>query len=470
MGHESDMSDVIVVGAGISGLLCARDLLKQGFRVRVLEASERVGGRTYSVHFGDQRLDLGGQWIAPKQQQPQIRELIEDLGLEVHPQHYAGKRILDLHCLPGPLQYSSDIPSGIGLGGLLMVQLTLWFCTLRARLSVGSGAPMDVTGKFARLDQQSTGEVLGKLVGNSGAGATRALVTAMVRGVFGCEPEELSWLHFLHYVACAGGVERLLKINHGFQESTVKGGAQQISEGLAEQVLALGGTVDFKQPVTSVVCHQDSVELHCKDAKFRCSRCVFAMPPVRLGDIHFTPQLPASRAALHGSNFIGCIIKSVFRYERPFWRLQGFSGEVVAEATDEEPCFNCYDHCLGDRYFLVCFMNGAPAQRWSQRSEEERRAVLLQQLTKWFGAEAKEALEYIEKDWAADEFTKGCPVGCYPPNTLAPHMQALRTPCGLLYWAGTEAAERCQGFMEGAVDAAQRVVKEVSQSLAAAKL
>lgn len=329
---------------------------------------------------------------------------------------------------------------------------------------------MDVTGKFARLDQQSTGEVLGKLVGNSGAGATRALVTAMVRGVFGCEPEELSWLHFLHYVACAGGVERLLKINHGFQESTVKGGAQQISEGLAEQVLALGGMVDFKQPVTSVVCHQDSVELHCKDAKFRCSRCVFAMPPVRLGDIHFTPQLPASRAALHGSNFIGCIIKSVFRYERPFWRLQGFSGEVVAEATDEEPCFNCYDHCLGDRYFLVCFMNGAPAQTWSQRSEEERRAVLLQQLTKWFGAEAKEALEYIEKDWAADEFTKGCPVGCYPPNTLAPHMQALRTPCGLLYWAGTEAAERCQGFMEGAVDAAQRVVKEVSQSLAAAKL
>eukprot|EP00435_Cladocopium_sp_Y103_P053992 s419_g17.t1 len=235
-----DEPDVIVVGAGISGLLCARDLLKQGFRVRVLEASERVGGRTYSVHFGDQRLDLGGQWIAPKQQQPQIRELIEDLGLELHPQHYAGKRILDLHCLPGPLQYSSDIPSGIGLGGLLMVQLTLWFCTLRARLSVGSGAERDATGHFARLDQQSTGEVLGNLVGNSGAGATRALVTAMVRGVFGCEPEELSWLHFLHYVACAGGVERLLKINNGFQESTVKGGAQQICEKLAEQVLALG--------------------------------------------------------------------------------------------------------------------------------------------------------------------------------------------------------------------------------------
>eukprot|EP00435_Cladocopium_sp_Y103_P057784 s419_g20.t1 len=230
------------------------------------------------------------------------------------------------------------------------------------------------------------------------------------------------------------------------------------------------GKVDFKQLVTSAASHQDSVELHCNDAKFRCSRCVFAMPPVRLGDIHFTPQLPASRTALHGSNFIGCIIKSVFRYERPFWRLQGFSGEVVAEATDEAPCFNCYDHCLGDRYFLVCFMNGAPAQTWSQRSQEERRAVLLQQLTKWFGPEAKEALEYIEKDWAADEFTKGCPVGCYPPNTLAPHMQALRTPCGVFHWAGTEAAERCQGFMEGAVDAAKRAVKEVTQSLAAASL
>eukprot|EP00434_Breviolum_minutum_P046455 symbB.v1.2.042037.t1/scaffold8456.1/size6268/1 len=50
-------SDVVVVGAGISGLVCARDLLRQGFTVRVLEASDRVGGRTYSVNFGDQRED-----------------------------------------------------------------------------------------------------------------------------------------------------------------------------------------------------------------------------------------------------------------------------------------------------------------------------------------------------------------------------------------------------------------------------
>eukprot|EP00434_Breviolum_minutum_P037359 symbB.v1.2.033123.t1/scaffold4070.1/size45258/2 len=185
------------------------------------------------------------------------------------------------------------------------------------------------------------------------------------------------------------------------------------------------------------------------------------MPPVRLGDICFEPELPSSRAALHHSSFFGCIIKAVFRYQTPFWRLEGFSGEVVAEATDEEPCFNCYDHCLGDSYFLVCFINGAPGRLWSTRSQEERRAVMLKQLIKWFGPEAQDPIDYVEKDWVADEFTGGCPVGCYPPKTFAPHMEALREPCGRLHWAGTEAAERCIGFMEGAVDSAKRAVREV---------
>ncbi|CAJ1395661.1 unnamed protein product [Effrenium voratum] len=229
------------------------------------------------------------------------------------------------------------------------------------------------------------------------------------------------------------------------------------------------GKLEFGARVTHVKTSEGSVEVRGSGSTTRCSRLVCALPPANLKAVTFEPPLPSSRQALHEANFIGCIIKSVIRYGQPFWRNKGFSGEVVAESTAEEPVFNCYDHCIGDSHFLVCFMNGAPAKLWSSRSQAERKEVVLKQLTKWFGQEANEPLEFLEKDWVADEFTTGCPVGCYPPNTLAPHMQALREPCGLIHWAGTESADSCQGFMDGAVQAAQRCAREVIAALEAAR-
>merc|ERR1712232_545598 len=192
---------------------------------------------------------------------------------------------------------------------------------------------------------------------------------------------------------------------------------------------------------------------------------IFAAPPARLETIKFQPPLPKARQELQSSQFIGCIIKSIAIYRRPFWRDSGFSGEVVAESDeDTNPCFNAYDHCVDGKAMLVCFINGACAKAWSNRSDEERKAAVLRQLVKWFGDEARNPVDYLEKNWVVDEFTGGCPIGCFPPGKLAQHMDALRTPCGRIHWAGTEAAEQCQGFMDGAVQSGQRAAKEVLQA------
>jgi len=468
VGASSDV--FCVVGGGISGLVCARELLRRCKRkceVVVLEAAGRVGGRTLSQEVAGARIDLGGQWVARERQQPHIRALLRELGLGVHAQHYQGLRVLDLKSREAPLTYSTDIPTGLGIGGLFAAQAALTWSCLKASTAVGRTIPERVPDRLHRLDKQNAEEALNRVVGNAGQGGAHALVVAMVRGVFGVEPHELSCLHYLRYVACAGGAERLVKVRGGFQEYTIDGGAQQVSECLAKQVIELGGRIELNCRITAVHAHKhdgtlSGYVLHTADSRsFTVSRVVFAVPPYSLKDVAFEPALPTARSLLQRDCFVGCIIKSVAVYEHAFWREKGFSGEVVAEADeDEAPCFNCYDHCINQTAMLVCFINGAPARAWSKRTAEHRKQAVLKQLAKWFGQEALHPKAYVEKDWVTDEFTGGCPVGCWPPGQLAPHLSTLQAPLGRMHWAGTETADRCQGFMDGAVSAGKRAAME----------
>src|SRR5262245_26410623 len=86
-------ADVILVGAGVSGLCAARRLREAGKRVLVLEARDRLGGRVETRQLADGTpVDLGGQWIGPKQDR--VAKLARDLGITTYKQHTEGTNIL----------------------------------------------------------------------------------------------------------------------------------------------------------------------------------------------------------------------------------------------------------------------------------------------------------------------------------------------------------------------------------------
>src|ERR1700691_1642410 len=89
---ETQTADVVIVGAGVAGLTAARELTKRNVGCLVLEARDRVGGRTLSQKVGRDWLDLGGQWIGPTQDR--LAALARELGIATFPQHHEGTKLL----------------------------------------------------------------------------------------------------------------------------------------------------------------------------------------------------------------------------------------------------------------------------------------------------------------------------------------------------------------------------------------
>lgn len=471
-----------------------------------------MGGRTYSTKTSSgSTIDLGGQWIGAKQDA--ALHVIRELGCTLHPQHAVGKRVLQLS---GSIRTYTGLIPNASLSVLIDAQLTLLLISmLRALLWL---LP---SGSFlARWCDSSTVAGLTRRVMWTVGG--RALVRVVVQGLFGCEPEDLSVLAFCRYVGASGGVEAMTEIGPGtLQCWTVVGGTQQLSERLLARAggrvhVALGHKVlSLKREEEGVVGGGGVVRVTCANgAVFTADVVVLAIPPTLANNITFVPELDAARCALMAGAKMGGIIKSIAVYEEAFWRADGFSGEAIADTSEpgSGPVFNSFDNCLPvwgvglDTTLrlptstgsaaglpvtalpptaltptLVLFINGSKAAEWSARPAEERKSAVLGQLARWYGPRALHPREYIEKDWVADEHTRGCPIASYPaavlsayglPRRLAePSWPEASAPGGgqilhRLHWAGTETAEVGTGFIDGAIRAGWAAAEGVGRELA----
>jgi len=444
-------TDVIVIGGGISGLIAARDIAAAGHSVRVLEARERVGGRTHSqpvdAETGRFWVDLGGQWLGPSQ--ARMASLVSGFGLETFPTYTDGRKILELRGKVS--RYSGTIPRLSPLK-LASVQLGL-NAVRRAANKTDPAAPWDIADALA-LDGRTV-ETFKRAKVRSGA--ARSLVDAAVRGVFGAEPSEISLLYFLSYVQGGGGLMNLIETEDGAQATRFVKGAQLVAERLAHD---LGDAVLTQAPVREVVQRGDQVDVHTGSRAFRSRYVIVAMAPAMAGRIAFSPTLPPDRDELYRRFGMGATTKMHLVYPEPFWRGDGLSGEVVAPDGPVDLVWDNSPHDASSGV-LLAFIVGDKARRLAHSPAEERRRIVVERLTRWFGPRAAQPAHVLEKDWTSDPWSRGCPTGLLPPGVLATFGRELRAPFGRIHWAGTETARGWAGYMEGAVEAGERAAVEV---------
>lgn len=411
------MLDAIIVGAGLSGLVCARRLVDAGARVVVLEARDRVGGRLYTGRIADAAVDLGGQWVTAGQ--PRVIELAGALGVRLAPHERAGRTILDERA---------------GRFAQLVAAVAQW--RAMRRIEHLMRADRD------DLDRTSLDDYLAHAIGNATA---RARIRLHAELVFAADPAALSLLHYLRTMRATDGFSP-----RGTSEARFVGGAQQLALALGDQ---LGDRVHVNEPVAHVAQDASGVTVD----GYRARRAVLAVPPPLVR--RMTIELPPAARAYVDAAFGGPVVKCFAAYERAAWRDRGLSGESYRPSGAVRATVELVD-ARGGPAVLLAFIVGREAARWSSRDPGERRAEVL---AAFAPLTDEPPLDYLERDWGSDPWAAGCVPGL-PPGALASGAR-WREPIGRVHVAGTETAVAWPGYMEGAIEAGERAAAEVLAAL-----
>jgi monoamine oxidase len=156
---------------------------------------------------------------------------------------------------------------------------------------------------------------------------------------------------------------------------------------------------------------------------------------------------------------MGAVIKCFAVYDEPFWRSAGLSGSAV---SSQGPLTLTVDNSppAGRPGILVGFLEGRAARELGRVGEARRREAVLANLARMFGPRAARPELYLDKNWADEEWSRGCYEGYTPPGVLTAFGPALREPIGPLHWAGTETATRWNGYIDGALQSGERAARE----------
>jgi monoamine oxidase len=442
--------DYCVVGAGFAGLTAALRLKQAGRSVALLEARDRVGGRTFTVTRDDGTwIDRGGAWVGPGQDR--IYALMKEFGVPEYKQHHDGDAMMIVdgkkHRYGGTIPWTMSPWAVTNLGvGLLAID--------KMCKSIPREAPWEAK-QAAEWDRISVGEWIAQ---NTMSRQAREMLDMALAGTYTSAGSETSLLWALTQMGSSGGgATFVISGKGGAQDARPVGGVGAIYRPM---VAELGDALHVSQPVRHIAQDDDGVTIRSDDLTVRARRAIVAIKLAIANTISYEPMLPVDRSLLHQRMPGGAVIKISVFYDEPFWRTDGLCGQSVGPGTAATLTIDaCTD--TGVPGIMCVITEGPAARKLGQLDEADRKAAVVRELVNRFGDKARSPVEFHEQDWAKERYSGGGMISHAPPGVLTELGHALRPPCGRIHWAGTESSDTMCGWIDGAVRSGERAAAEV---------
>ena len=412
--------DVIVVGAGFTGLTAATQLMKAGVNVVLLEAQERVGGRVEAQVFEDgTAVDAGGQFFC--RDMPEVVSLAREFG-RTFVKTYA----------EGDTTYLPEVPRGRAeaiWNGVDALRETMIASDL-------SDPALRTLTAYDWAQRQPVEDDI------------RQGFLRMVTGLWCRAPEEIAFT----YLAAN---DRRITNTTSELELFLAGTMHALADDLAA---TLGDRLRLGMPVTELAISGDGVTLMTGTGKMTAAQVVLAVPPIMARRLSYAPALPPHLTRALDAWSPGMVIKLNIRFERPFWRDRDLSGMTMW--NDPQGLFAC-DASRDGYAGLIVFVSGPLAATWHDKPARELETFVIEKLAEALGDEARHSLDIRMRDWVDDRWSDGAYSDVITSLDATDAEATLTTGMPPLHFASSELSQSFPGYVEGAIVAGKQVAAKV---------
>jgi putrescine oxidase len=200
------------------------------------------------------------------------------------------------------------------------------------------------------------------------------------------------------------------------------------------------------------------------DLRVDARRVVLAVPPNLYTRMSFDPPLPRRQHQMHQHQSLGLVIKVHAVYETPFWRAEGLSGTGFSASELVQEVYDNTNHGES-RGTLVAFVSDEKADAMFALPAEERKARILESISRFLGPKAAEPEVYYESDWGSEEWTRGAYAASFDLGGLHRYGPDQRTPVGPIHFSCSDIAGAGYQHVDGAIRMGQRAAGDIMEAL-----
>jgi monoamine oxidase len=426
-----DAHDVIVVGGGFAGVTAARELERSGHSTLLVEARDRLGGRTWTAEFAGREVELGGTWVHWFEAHVWAELRRYGLGLTESPAHDDCTWVVGDELRSGT---AADLWPRIFEGSDRLCHdsrelLERPHDPFFRDISIADG--FSVHDRLEELDLDEEDWDINE---------------ALWAGLCSAYTHETGLVAALRWHALAGwSAEGMLSCSSRYK---VAGGTKRLVQAIA----ADGGfAIRLRAPVAAVEADGDGVVVRLVNGESLPARAVVVAVPLNvLGSLEFTPSLSAEKreAAAAGQSSHGIKTWARVRGERGFFALAPSRCGITYLSAE---------YAVAGDTLLVGFGPDASAL---DPTDEEAVGDVIRRLVP-----DAEVVEVYANDWTSDEFSRG--TWSMPrPNAVTRYLRELQRPEGRVFLAGSDFANGWSGFIDGAIESGLSAARAVRGLLA----